>query len=383
MTPHPWHLETLGLPPHADAVAVRRAYAAQLRLIDQASDRAGFQRLRDAYQAALAWCEDHPQGEAPASETAAPTPTDPVALDATEQSVLTKDDAADEAMRRLREAVSHADEAAIAGLLDHALASLRHGYIDAPGQFEDLLIDALRTYAIDRRAALFDASALAFHWHEVGRLRAGDPRAAWIARVHAQAEDWLALDAGWRSTWLVLLERAQAGIDNYSVRRWPDIGRLYERIPDWLTLHLTPAKLQSWQVAFEGLPTSTREEYIQRAAPVTALSPQRKGHTPRRGRFHVPPLAWAVSWFALMLFYLIANGIFTASKQGHSEPLPHFNETPLTPRECVELYVRFDTPDAFAGMAPDEVVHAKRRAQQCALAGHWRPPGGVNRAPGR
>lgn len=379
----PWHLEALGLPPHADAVAVRRAYAMQLRLIDQASDRAGFQRLREAYQAALAWCDEHSPADEPASDTAPPTSVDVVAIHATEQPGPGKDEAADEAMRGLREAMRHADEAAIAGLLDHALASLRHGYIDAPGQFEDLLIDAMRAYAIDRRPALFDAASLAFHWHEVGRLRAGDPRAAWIARVHAQAEDWLALDAGWRSTWVALLTRAQAGIDDYTVRRWPDIGRLYERIPDWLTLYLTPAQLQSWQDAFEGLPPSTREEYIQRAAPVTALSPQRKGHTPRRGRFRVPPLAWAVSWFALMLFYLIANGIFTASKQGRSEPLPHFNEPPLTPRECVELYARFDTPDAFAGMAPDEVVHAKRRAQQCALAGHWRPPGGVNRAPGR
>lgn len=44
----------LGIEPTADAAAIRRAYAHRLRAIDPDSDPAAFQRLREAYEAALA-----------------------------------------------------------------------------------------------------------------------------------------------------------------------------------------------------------------------------------------------------------------------------------------------------------------------------------------
>ncbi|UPG95019.1 hypothetical protein [Luteibacter aegosomatissinici] len=375
-----WHMDALGLPAHADILAVRRAYAARLRGMDAEMDPAGFQRLRHAYEAALAWCEAHAADTDAGDIATPPTPAAPVADESPGVEVTTDTSAAD-ALGKLSLALAGASTETVPTLLDGVVASLRHGYIDAPGQFEDLLIDALQACAIPRRHALFDAATHAFHWHEVGRLRASDPRATWIARVLSQAEDWLSLDAGWRSTWLALLERAQGGVDDYTARRWPDIGRLRERIPDWLTLHLTPAQLRTWQDAFERLPRSTREEYLQRAAPDAAIYPRRSAGTRRRDRFRLPPLAWAITWFALMLFYLIANGIFTANKNHQGEPLPDFSDKPLTPRECMALYARLDAPDAFAGMPANDVVQAKRRAQRCALDGHWRAPGGINGAP--
>ncbi|UPG90753.1 hypothetical protein L2Y96_02975 [Luteibacter aegosomaticola] len=373
MTGNPWHLEALGLPAHADAVAVRRAYATRLRQIDPAEDPASFQALRDAYQAALTWCDEHPADPHAESADASLAYVEPSDPHPSSVEAPPKDQAADDAMRHLRDAVSQIDDSRVDGLLDATLAGLRHGYIDAPGQFEDLLVDALRACRIERRAALFHAATHAFHWHEVGRLRVTDPRAAWIGRVLAQSEDWLTLDVAWRSTWLALIERAQRGMDDHTTRRWPDIGKLRERLPDWLTLHLAPSQLQTWEDAFNGLPATTRDEFQRRAAPDAATRPQRTAARAPRRRLGLPPAAWAIGWFALMLVYLIGNGIFTARQHDQGEPLPHFNEAPLTPQACMALYERFDSPDAFAGMAPADVVQAKRRAQRCALDGHWKP----------
>ena len=51
---HPFLL-TLGLSADADASAIRRAYARQLKLLDLASQAVQFQELREAYEAALNW----------------------------------------------------------------------------------------------------------------------------------------------------------------------------------------------------------------------------------------------------------------------------------------------------------------------------------------
>lgn len=51
-----WAFAALGLPPDADARAIKRAYAAQLKTVRPDEDPAGFQRLNEAYQAALAQC---------------------------------------------------------------------------------------------------------------------------------------------------------------------------------------------------------------------------------------------------------------------------------------------------------------------------------------
>ena len=75
--PLPPCLQRLALSLDADSKAIRRAYARELKLIDQEHDLPGFQLLRDAYEAALAW--DKYRNSEPEPLTAMPD-VDPHAL---------------------------------------------------------------------------------------------------------------------------------------------------------------------------------------------------------------------------------------------------------------------------------------------------------------
>ena len=50
--------ETLGISPTRDEAVIRKAYAEQARACHPEDDQEGFLRLRQAYQAALAWAEN-------------------------------------------------------------------------------------------------------------------------------------------------------------------------------------------------------------------------------------------------------------------------------------------------------------------------------------
>ena len=63
MTPHA--LRVLGLGTDADERAIKRAYAARLRTTRPDEDPDGFQRLNEAYQAALHWAKQQPVRPAP------------------------------------------------------------------------------------------------------------------------------------------------------------------------------------------------------------------------------------------------------------------------------------------------------------------------------
>lgn len=77
MPEHQHFLTRLGLDGDADARTIRRAYARELKQIDQERDAAGFQALREAYEAALSWSECRVAAEAAPGHGAHPLPATP------------------------------------------------------------------------------------------------------------------------------------------------------------------------------------------------------------------------------------------------------------------------------------------------------------------
>lgn len=70
----PHFLARLALDVDADSKTIRRAYARELKLIDQESDLPGFQLLREAYEAALAWAKQNEPHREPQREPQRPEP---------------------------------------------------------------------------------------------------------------------------------------------------------------------------------------------------------------------------------------------------------------------------------------------------------------------
>jgi hypothetical protein len=258
----PWFLELLALPPHADERAVRRAYAVRLKSIDPATDPAGFARLREAYEAARAWAadEDHevltdlsPSRPVDAEET----PAQPVVMTVNPQ------EQAASLVDRFAERIARGFRGDVRRELEACTAELRLQYIDAPGIFEEVLIDRLARGLIEKRAAVFTHASDHFHWQEIGHVASLGPKGMWIDAVESQRMAWISLAAvPGRANRLSMIERADATrgiLPTEIVRRWIEVRDDFQRFPAYLGLYLAPLRQLEWAACYNALPAHERQ----------------------------------------------------------------------------------------------------------------------------
>ena len=154
----------LGLQADADAGAIRRAYARELKLIDQASQALQFQQLRDAYEAALRWAAhavDTPMEQATVATDDVAVNAEALASDVYEQFV--------QACVPLRHKDRLRDHAGWEDVLRRHLADPRLLDLSAGEIFERKIADSLASNWSQGSDVLFEVAAGVFGWEADSR----------------------------------------------------------------------------------------------------------------------------------------------------------------------------------------------------------------------
>ena len=292
MSERHFFLQRLDLPDDADERSIRRAYARELKLIDQEADPAGFQSLREAYDIALMWSRRRPDEDdeddedipppapataAPAETTAPPEPAagpasaEPPAAPAAEQPPAIDEGALGGAVfsEFLDRCQSLAGERAItdaavweqalrAGLADHRLISimarevyeynvaalLAHGW--QPGH-EALLVAAIQVFQWDQDRRRVLSLGQAGHMLDA----AIDQRTMFDLQSEAEQE---------RQRKLVLrLRQPKEPSTRELVIHSATIETMIARFPEWLALIVSVPTVVHWRDLNEQVPNWRRK----------------------------------------------------------------------------------------------------------------------------
>lgn len=331
----PGFLLALGLRPDADERAIRRAYASELKKIDQEAEAQAFQRLRETYEAALVWVRGRPLADAPAlaAREVRESQEEPVAeierIDPASAQPLIESPRPASPHENARDVfVAFANRLAehpplsvndAAMLLNVALEDGRLLDMDARFLFEANVAHVLASGWQAGHEHLFEAAAETFEWRkDSARLQrlgnAGHVVDAAIVEQHAHAD----LPPAHRDLQLKYLdllrkrfnpgeEAVALGLDHVL-----QAARLF---PNWVRLTSKTDNIAAWQRIDANAASSAFRPSPRRTAPATAAP-------------HVPlKPSQLVAWFVifcvgLMLFLLLQSFLkWQGGRMPVSEPL--------------------------------------------------------------
>ncbi len=267
--------------------AVRRAYARELKLVDR-DDAGGFQQLREAYEAAMLWVEQHRGGPPTARQAAAAVLEQLLSAGGAIAAWATPDDAG----------LWQAE-------LRRSLADERLLNIHARTWFESLLADLLGAGWRPGHEGLFNAAAMVFGWqHDRRRLAALGDVGALLNRAidekylfDFQAE---AVREAQRGVLARLRDPAPPGHAEL-VRYLPGAETLSARFPHWLQLVSPISAVPQWRLLERQVPSWKRWFYrrLYRLAGMESTPAE-------RARPYIPAL-YVVAALAIVLSALEAT----------------------------------------------------------------------------
>jgi hypothetical protein len=268
-------LERLGLDQGAAAADIRRAYARELKLIDQEHDGAAFQRLREAYDTAMTWAK---WCAAPA-QTPLDTPPADAVFPARTRSQVDPHALASAVLARFTAhfAVTMAgdvepDLSSCQCLLERALDDDALLNLSAGMQFEVLMAQLLAAGWKRGHEVLFVAACRLFDWHDDRRrLFELGPAGEQLSRAideRAMFDLQSGQDIMAQRDVVARLRNPVRPSDRELVRGMRHLDELVARFPVWLKLVTDVSNIAQWRELDLQVPAwrRTRSSGEQKAA---------------------------------------------------------------------------------------------------------------------
>lgn len=334
MSTPPHFLQALGLDDSADERAIRRAYAQRLKRIDQATEAAAFQELREAYEVALRWAAWQRQqvaeaalaqegegdnGSAPdtAPQPASPLAVTPVVAVADEPALLAEAPVATEApptadtlaegvfqafaarRDRVFDSEESAREALEAALADDGLVNLEARAI-LEWRIARELVEGWRP----GHEFLFGPACQVFHW-EQERRRLGIYGRVGEAIDNAIEEKLLffrqdALEFNLHRSLVQRLRRDEVPPASELLEAMPRLQVMAQRFPHWLRIVTSQANYARWVEAYEAIPPQLAAQHRQRRPPAPAAPPAGPAGEKRRVKGRLPLWTFGIAIFVVI-----------------------------------------------------------------------------------
>jgi len=237
-------LTLLGLDAHADLAAIRRAYATQLKLIDQEREPAAFARLRDAYEAAQEWLTQTGAKVSPETQAKAGSSW-PIREPSVSEPAISLSEALYLAHHQLKEALQTPPGADFPTRLETIVDELCTVAPELYEPFAWQLLDALASQRTPHRFEVFNAATQLFKLHHIPTNPPDPGIALWLDATSSELAAWAREPEHVRRSQLTILQELLE--ESVSADHWPELEALFECYPHMCLLIVDSDKVANWR----------------------------------------------------------------------------------------------------------------------------------------
>ncbi|WP_250633099.1 J domain-containing protein [Pinirhizobacter soli] len=243
-------LTLLGLDEHADLSAIRRAYARQLKQIDQEHDPEAFARLRNAYEAAQEWLSQNDARANPAAPLATQSEAAnswPILEASVGEPAISLSEALYRAHHQLKEALQTPPGVDFPAQLENIVDQLCNVAPELYEPFVWQLLDFLASQRTPHRFEVFDAATQLFQLRHMPTNPPDPGIALWLEATSSELAAWAKQPKHVRESQLAILREVQK--EAVSAEHWSELEALFECYPHTCLLVVDSDKVTNWRYA--------------------------------------------------------------------------------------------------------------------------------------